>query len=267
MRRPDPASRPVLSEEHAMSNEADSIYQPPTANLERPGASRADAGSLQRGIDGDFTLDVQAVLTEAWALTRGSKGAIIGGAVIAYGISLVSGLASAAVTGSDPAAGANVASVLITIAGYVIPYPIWAGIFMYAIRRAAGEDDVLFGDIFAYFPRLPALVGLYVLQTALIALGFVLLVLPGIYLTFAYYFSTPLLLDKGLGIWDALETSRKAITHVWFGFFGMLLVVGLATAIGSVITLGIGAIWLLPWSILCVAVAYHRAFGYGPEPA
>lgn len=38
------------------------------------------------------------------------------------------------------------------------------------------------------------------------------LVLPGIYLAVSYQLSLPLVADKGLGPWEAMETSRKIVS-------------------------------------------------------
>ena len=68
-------------------------------------------------------------------------------------------------------------------------------------------------------------------------------------------------MERRLGVWESLETSRKAVTHVWLRFFGLLLLLGFSIVIGMVVTLGIGLIWLVPWAYLCLGVAYRRMFG------
>ena len=41
------------------------------------------------------------------------------------------------------------------------------------------------------------------------------LVLPGLYLFVAWVFSVPLVADKRLEFWSAMELSRKTVTRVW----------------------------------------------------
>jgi hypothetical protein len=48
-------------------------------------------------------------------------------------------------------------------------------------------------------------------------------VLPGLYLLVAWIFSIPLVADKGLEFWSAMELSRKVVTRVWFQVLGLLL--------------------------------------------
>ena len=62
-------------------------------------------------------------------------------------------------------------------------------------------------------------------MTLMIIIGFILLVIPGIYLSFAYMFSLPLMIEKDLTAWQALEVSRKAVTRIWFRATGFLLLV------------------------------------------
>ena len=49
------------------------------------------------------------------------------------------------------------------------------------------------------------------------------LILPGIYLFIAWTFSVPLVADKGLEFWSAMELSRKVVTRVWFEIFGLVV--------------------------------------------
>ena len=54
-------------------------------------------------------------------------------------------------------------------------------------------------DMFNYFSMAMPIVITYVVLSVLIYAGFLLLILPGIYLSIAYVFSYMLLVDKGLG--------------------------------------------------------------------
>ena len=47
--------------------------------------------------------------------------------------------------------------------------------------------------------------------------------LPGLYLFVAWVFSVPLVADKRLEFWSAMELSRKVVTRVWFETFGLVL--------------------------------------------
>ena len=49
------------------------------------------------------------------------------------------------------------------------------------------------------------------------------LVLPGLYLFVAWVFSVPLVADRRLEFWSAMELSRKVVTRVWFEMFGLVV--------------------------------------------
>src|SRR6267154_896339 len=70
--------------------------------------------------------------------------------------------------------------------------------------------------------------------------------IPGVYLMVAWIFSVPLVADKRLEFWSAMELSRKVVNRVWFEIFGLLLVSFLPVIIAS-LCVGIKAsISLLP---------------------
>ena len=57
----------------------------------------------------------------------------------------------------------------------------------------------------------------------LTALGFLCLILPGIYLWVAWIFTLPLIMDKRLDFWSAMELSRKMVTRHWWKLFGFVI--------------------------------------------
>ena len=60
------------------------------------------------------------------------------------------------------------------------------------------------------------------------------LVIPGIYLFVAWLFSVPLVADKGLEFWSAMELSRRTVTRVWFQVFALFVLAFLPTLLMSV---------------------------------
>jgi len=98
------------------------------------------------------------------------------------------------------------------------------------------------------------------LTTILTYLGIFLLIIPGMYLAIAYCMTMFLIADRNLGAWQAMETSRQAVTKRWFKFFGLLLLVGLLVG-ASALPLGIPLIWTIPWAINVLGVVYRRTFG------
>jgi uncharacterized membrane protein len=91
-------------------------------------------------------------------------------------------------------------------------------------------------------------------------LGFALLIIPGIYLSIGYMMTYPLIMDKDLSPWEAMEASRKAIHHHWFQIFGLFFVMGLIF-IASALPLGIGLFWSIPMGVIMTGIIYRTIFG------
>jgi len=233
-------------------------FQPPApgADAVRPGASE---GSLEKAINGEYDFEIGDVLSEAWSLTDGFKGTFWGGAFVAYFLMLAIIFSAAFVLGIVASDAGMVAGIVVNVLTMAAVTPLIVGVMMLGIRRACGQE-VHFGVVFSYFHVLAAAAGAYLLTTVLTYVGIVFLILPGVYLGLAYGMTLPLIADRSLPIWQAMETSRKALTHKWFRLFGAYLLVGLLVLL-SMIPLGIGLIWTAPWSVLVFGVLYRRIFG------
>lgn len=177
---------------------------------------------------------------------------------IIFAVSFVGGLLTA-----GAAAMSTTASIAFIVLGQLVQLfitaPLMVGLLMLGINRAVGLPVSAF-MLFNYFPKTLPLFLTYLLMMILIAIGIVVLVLPGIYLAFAYALALPLLANKNLGIWEALETSRKGITACWFRFFGFAIIASIIALI-SAIPLLIGLVWTLPWLYIAIGIIYRDLFG------
>ena len=70
----------------------------------------------------------------------------------------------------------------------------------------------------------------------------------------------PLIIEKDLSPWEAMEASRKAIHHHWFQVFGLFFVMGLIFMI-SALPLGIGTFWTMPMGVIMFGIVYRTIFG------
>lgn len=133
---------------------------------------------------------------------------------------------------------------------------LYGGWYYYILLKIRGEPAT-FGDAFAGFTRsFLNLVGLGLLVMIFVVVGLFLLVIPGIYLAVSYAFAYALAIDKGLGIWDAMETSRRTVTRQWWRVFGLLLL-GIPFAILGFLCLGVGIFVALPLIMGATAYAYE----------
>ncbi|MEO8181752.1 MAG: hypothetical protein ABI895_23210 [Deltaproteobacteria bacterium] len=243
-----------------MTSDPINPYRPPQAEPPHFDGPAGAQGSIEQALAGNYDFDIGEVMSEAWELTKGFKATFWGGALIVYGVviavMLVSGLLSKALFGDEPhllmRMGTNALATLLTS-------PLTLGLIMLAVKRAAGVE-VTFEVVFGCMNKaVPAIVVSF-LTLILTYLGLALLLIPGIYLSLAYGMAKPLLADRNLPPWQAMEVSRKALTHKWFQILGLSLGVGFLVLL-SALFFGIGLIWTAPWSMLVLGVLYRRIFG------
>lgn len=122
-----------------------------------------------------------------------------------------------------------------------------------AIEGKALTINTLFSQGAYYFNMLGALF----LYTIAVMVGFILLIVPGIYLSTRLLFVPFLVIDKNLNPVDALKESWKMTEHDFFHFFKLWLVfIGLAI-LGAILLL-VGLLVTIPIAALAVAFVYRK---------
>lgn len=253
-------------------------YQPPSAELEEEPDS-VEGGNLDDAIQGNYEFSIMEVLREAWERTRGLKGAVWVATLALWGISILAGVlerAALMTLGSQPVG--IVLAYGLQFGVTILSYPITAGIAMLGIYRAV-DRDVMGNMAFSYFgftlPLLIAgiligfIVGAPIAAAVLMAeasnMLSLVLILPAIYLGFSYFYVFPLIVEKRLPVWTAMEASRKAVTTHWLQLFAVYFVMVLLVML-SVLPLGIGLVWTVPMIFALGGVLYRIIFGVGkPE--
>src|ERR1051325_781021 len=118
--------------------------------------------------------------------------------------------------------------VVLMVAGIIhllIAGVLTGGLYLACLRRMRGEPAGV-GNVFDGFKlSFVQLMLAGALTQLLIQFGLLFCILPGIYLVVAWLFALPLVADKRLEFWSAMELSRKVVTRVWFEVFLLLLIV------------------------------------------
>lgn len=195
---------------------------------------------LRRNVE----IDIGSAVKRGWALVMANLPVLAGATVLAWAIGV--GLGFLPIIGW--AAGVLLGSIL------------HGGVLYMFIRRIRGED-VQLGDMFAGFNIAPVpliLAGL--LCGALTAVGLVLCILPGIYLAVSYLFVLPLVIDKKLDFWPAMEVSRQVVTKYWWSMFLFVIVLILIVCAGA-LACGLGLIIAMPVVFAAAMYVYEDLFG------
>jgi hypothetical protein len=134
------------------------------------------------------------------------------------------------------------------------------GLYFLLLKLIRGER-AQFSDAFAGFSL--AFLQLFLaglISGLLTGVGILCCILPGIYLIVAWIFALPLVIDKKLDFWPAMELSRKVVTRHWWTFLGLLLVNLLVILLGVACCV-IGVYVALPIAFGALAYAYEDIFG------
>lgn len=135
-----------------------------------------------------------------------------------------------------------------------------AGMFWFFLKRIRRED-AKFDDAFAPFSVcfVQALVAGLVFSL-LVSFGVILCIIPGLVFAALWLFTWPLLMDKRLDFWPAMEVSRRVLwPNVW-GILGLLLMSLLVMLLGE-LCLCVGVFVAFPVIIAAQAYAYEDFFG------
>ncbi|MFQ3574050.1 MAG: hypothetical protein SNJ53_05400 [Thermodesulfovibrionales bacterium] len=206
---------------------------------------RFDAEAINNLISSEYDVKIKSYFSRGWDLFRSNMGLFIGFTVVLFLIHTI--LAFIPIVGP--------------ITSWLISTPLMAGFYFGGfslMRNEQIEFKVFFRGFSLFLPLF--LAGL--VTSIFIVIGYVLLVIPGIYLMVAYVFTIPLVADKKMEFWQAMETSRKLITKKWFSFFLFCLCIVLLNIVGTLALL-VGLLFTVPMTFCIIAAAYDDIIGIG----
>jgi uncharacterized membrane protein len=247
---------------------ADSLLATPSP-APAAGASGTAVIPAEVILERDYSLDIGDCITRSWELVKQHLWPMVGITLLVMlvlgAINQLIGLFSRPVIRgmitehqvSVGAVGILCVTTLISTPAYVV---LIAGLFKYYLklirREQAGVADAFSG----FGPALGQLVLLGLVSGFLSLLGYCLCILPGIYLTVSWMFAIPLVIDRRMGFWEAMELSRKVVTKHWFLMFALQLVCGLLAACGLIVCC-IGIFVSVPFGWATLMYAYEDIYG------
>jgi len=133
------------------------------------------------------------------------------------------------------------------------------GVYALLLKLVRGQPAEL-GDVFAGFQVATGpLILAGAIRFILTGIGFVFCIAPGVYLIVSWLFALPLVIDKRLDFWPAMETSRKIVGKQWW----LVLALGLLCLLSlfaGILACGIGLFIALPFAYGAIAYAYEDLF-------
>ena len=217
----------------------------------------------------DYQLDIGRCITRAWELLKENFWPVIGVSLLIIVISLVvnqiigliSGPAVRGIILEHRVSPGRIGMILATsVIGSPIYTVLMGGLFKYYLKLIRAECPTI-SDAFAGFgPLTGQLVLLGLVNGFLTSLGYMLCIIPGLYLSVSWMFALPLIVDKNLPFWDAMELSRKVTSKHFFLLLAFLFVIGFL-AVSGIIACCIGMLVTAPLASLAYMYAYEEIFG------
>lgn len=189
-------------------------------------------------INQTYEVRISDYISEAWNIFKDNAGIFILATII---VGIINALVSN-----------------IPIIGLIISAPITAGFSWMALRASMGEKPDL-SDLKKGFEFIVPLVLFTIVAAIMVFIGFVALIIPGIYLAVGYSFAQLLIINNKMNFWDAMETSRKVVTNNWFSLFGLVIVQFFIALLG-VLALFVGLLVAIPLVSIVSAVAFRDIF-------
>jgi hypothetical protein len=272
-----------LNEQSPAKAEGETVWRPLATfpefadlfTAQAPAASAAAGMAMPADwAERDYELDIGSCLSRGWALVKNNFWPTVGVTtlvmLLVIAANQILGLFSRSpindmMVKHQFSAGGIAIVVLVSVVGAPIYTIFTAGLFKYYLKLIRGEPAGV-GDAFSGFgPHLGQLVLLSLVQIVLLLVGYALCFLPGIYLAVAWYFAIPLVVDKGLGFWEAMQLSRKLVNKHWFLVFAFLLVYSLVMMSGM-IACCIGIFVTMPIGFAAMMYAYETIFSESKAP-
>jgi uncharacterized membrane protein len=217
----------------------------------------------------DYSLDIGNCISRSWELVKQHLGPMVGITflvmVVIFVINQLVGLLSRpAITGMITEHRFSIGAIAIILVTSILATPVYvvltAGLLKYYLKLIRGEQAGIADAFSGFSPALGQLVLLGLASGFLSLIGYCLCILPGIYLTVSWMFAIPLVIDRGMGFWEAMEFSRKVVAKHWFLMFALQLLCGLLAACG-VIACCIGILVSLPFGTATLMYAYEDIYG------
>jgi len=144
-----------------------------------------------------------------------------------------------------------------------------------------GRADRTIGETFSTVqPRLPAAIAAGILAAIGIAIGFLLLIIPGLYLLTIWSMLIPVIVIEERGAGEAFTRSREVVRGNGWAVFGLILVTFLLVAVASIVIRLVFAplpefldVWLgslvahsvtVPFAAAALTTAYFRLTASAP---
>ncbi len=145
------------------------------------------------------------------------------------------------------------------VSGLLLGGPVIAGYYI-VIRQLRQQQAAEVGDFFRGFDKFVPLLILNLLMSLLIFLGFLLLIIPGIYLSISYLFSHFFVWFYDVEPSEAIRMSRKMVSGNFMQIFWLCMILAGINMLG-VLAFGVGLLVTIPFSACVIYAVFDDIIG------
>ena len=150
--------------------------------------------------------------------------------------------------------GVSCVFLAITVIG-ILAIPAVLGGYVESMIRMARGEKVGIGDFFKTgFNRFGTLLGTTIISFLGIIIGFLCLIIPGIYLMIRWYFLYQNIVDRDASVFESFKQSSDMVAGQFWIILTLVILIAVIQAIGG--TLVIGTIVTIPYTSLLTAHVY-----------
>jgi predicted Ser/Thr protein kinase len=206
----------------------------------------------------DYTLNIRSCVRRGWKLLTGEFWPFVG--ITALMLALFSFASSFTGVSVQHGPAGHDAFGITSVVAMLVWGPLMGGLMFYFLKKIRREPATVETAFCGFSHRFLHLFLAGFVTSLLTWLGFLCLLLPGIYLLTAWMFTLPLVMDKRLDFWSAMELSRKVVTKHWFKFLGFGIILMLLEFVGM-LAFVVGIFVMSPLVLASLMYAYEDIFG------
>lgn len=147
-------------------------------------------------------------------------------------------------------------SFLLEISFWLISTLLWVGVLKLCLDLASGKK-VKLDSLLNEFTKVPSYIVSSIIYGFVVVLGFILLILPGIFIAIRLQLYLYFIVDKSLGPIEALKASWKATDGCFWDLF-LAAVMAIVINILGALALGIGLFVSYPTTLMASAYIYKK---------
>ena len=145
------------------------------------------------------------------------------------------------------------------VSGLLLGGPFMASYF-HMVHLASRDQQIEFSDFFKGFDKAFELIKLSLLIFVVVLLGFILLILPGIYFAVSYVFAYLFVWFYDKDPAEAIRLSRKTVSGNFGQIFLLFLILAGINLLG-IMAFGVGILLTMPFSFCVVYAAFDDIIG------